>query len=47
MASVVYYAALYSRAFDELEALRNPPLPRLSNVEHDVVMTVAGFCVVV
>lgn len=34
---------LYSRAFDELEAWRNPPTPRLSNIEHDVVMTVAAF----
>lgn len=43
MASVGYYAVLYSRALDELEVLRNPPRPRLNNVEHDVVMTVAGF----
>jgi hypothetical protein len=43
MGSVGYYAALYSKVFDELEALRNPPGPRLNNVEHDVVMTVAGF----
>lgn len=43
MGSVGYYAALYSKEFDELEALRNPPRPRLNNVQHDVVMTVAGF----
>jgi hypothetical protein len=43
MGSALYFIVLYSRAFDELEAWRNPPTPRLSNIEHDVVMTVAGF----
>jgi len=43
MGLVAYYAALYNKEFDELEALRNPPRPQLNNVEHDVVMSVAGF----
>lgn len=38
-----YYLRSYNRAMDELEALRNPPRPRLNNAEHDVIMTVAEF----